>query len=380
MAKTERRSIRIGGKTINSPRFTGKDAKRRADEWYSQKAKDKEFVESGLLSSDSPTFLQYSKQWFLKRQKKNPKSTWAADETRLRKYLLPELSSFPMNRITRTQMRSVLIKVQEENKLSISTRNLIKALASAIFTSALNEKQPLVHFNPCSSLKFDDARRGKKRPATLSDGDEVRAFLNCAKSVGKQEALICAIAVMAGLRKSEIIPLKYSNITGGKIVIDHHVEQASLSIRPGTKSGSEEIREVPIPSSLVEMIFRYRIQSQFGADGDFIICDEKGDWIRPRKLHAMIDAVVKAFGRPITLHKLRHSYGRIFISRAGNQQALKDLLGHKSVTTTMIYSELSGNQLRPFGDMMDFETIETVSNPAELPPKRHQPKRKGGEN
>lgn len=381
MAKFERRSIRIAGKVINSPRFPGgKDGKRLADEWYSKKAAEKEFIEDGLMTSDSPTFFRYAQKWFAKRKKAYPKSTWAADETRLRKYLLPLLSEVPMNKISRTLIRDVIVKAQEENDLSQGTRTLIKALASKIFNDAMNENPPLVHFNPCAKLTFTESRRGKKKPATLQDGDEVRTFLRVAASIGKREVLVCAIAVMAGLRKSEIIALRYSNILPtGRILIDHHCEAASLSIKPGTKAGSEETREVAIPAMLMDMIERHREESDFNAESDFIICDETGEWVRPRMLHTMIKRVIEEFGRPINLHNLRHTYGRIFMSRTGNQQALKDLLGHKSLSTTMIYSELSGQQLQPFGEMMNFEAPKLLSESVRVTPKRHQKKKKAEE-
>jgi len=225
MAKFERRNIRIAGKIVSSPRFSGKNAKLRANEWYARKSQEKDFIERGLMSSDAPTFMQYASQWMRKRMERNPQSTWYSDEYRLRLYLLPALSEFPMNRITRTQMRDVLIRMQEEHDLAINTRTRIKALASKIFTDAMNENPPLIALNPCSNLKFSDARQGKKRPPTLHDVDEIMAFLRCAQSVGRVPAMACALAVLAGLRKSEIIALKYQNVKPNFIRVDHHCSE-----------------------------------------------------------------------------------------------------------------------------------------------------------
>lgn len=324
------------------------------------------------MSSDAPTFMEYASRWFKHRMANYPKSTWYADEQRLRLYLLPSLSEFPMNRITRTQMREVLMKAQAEGNLSISTRTRIKALASKIFTDAMNENPPLVAMNPCSNLKFPDPRVGKRKPLHLQSAEEVREFLQIANDVGSFQALICAIAVMAGLRKSEIIPLKYKNILPDRIIVDHHCEQVSSQILPGTKAGRDETREVFIPARLYQMIEAYRRESKFSGPEDFIFCDEKGHWIHPRKLHDMIDEVVQRYGKPITLHKLRHSYGRMFIERTGNARALQDLLGHKSAATTAIYSDLAGERLQPFGEAMDvYETKEPAKDLPRLTPKRH---------
>lgn len=378
MAKTKgkghRKTIRIGGAVINSPRFYGKDAKQKALEWYTEKLKEKDFLEKGLLSSNVPTFMQYAATWIRARMANNPKSTWAADEQRLRDYLLPHLSEFPMDRITRNQMREVLKKVQEENELSIVTRTRIKALASKIFSDALNENPPLCAFNPCHGLKFSDKRQGAKLPPTLRDDAEVLSFLKTAGEFGPQTALICAIAVMAGLRKSEIIPLKYRHVdfVHGLIHVECHVEQASLTIKPGTKAGQDETREVYVSQDLLRLIDAYRKQAKFSGENDFIFTDETGDWIRPRRFHNIVDEVVKKYGRPITLHKLRHTYGRIFTARTGNLRVLQEILGHKSSATTEIYSKLAGSELKPFGEAMTFNApVKLLGSPSKPTPIRH---------
>lgn len=373
----QRKSIRIGGRVENSPRFYGKDAKKQALEWYSKKLQEKDFLEKGILSSNVPTFMAYSAKWMRERMARHPKSTWAADELHLRKYLLPYLAEFPMDRINRNQMRDVLKKSQQgETPISVATRTRIKATASKIFSDALNENPPLCAFNPCSKLTFSDPRQGRKLPATLQDDAEVLAFLKTAGEFGPQTALICAIAVMAGLRKSEIIPLKYRNVKfdRGMILVDCHVEQASLSIKPGTKSGSEESREVFVSGDLLRLIDAYRREQEFKTDSDFIFADQNGDWIRPRKFHDIVDQVVRAFGRPITLHKLRHTYGRIFTMRTGNLRALQELLGHKQASTTELYSRLAGAQLQPFGEVMTFGQLPPSSQ--SVTPQRHQTKKR----
>lgn len=376
MAKTFRRSIRIQGKTINSERFSGKDAKRLADEWYSRKLKEKEMIEAGMVSSGVTTFFDYSSQWLKERIKNYPEATSSADETRLRLYLVPAIGELPLKKITRNVMRDVLVNIQEEYGLSVGTRTLIKALASKIFTDAMNEEPPLIEMNPCSRLVFNEARQGrKKKPPTLRDEDEVKEFLSCAFKIGKMEGLICSVAVLAGLRKSELSALQYRHVSAREstITVEQKVESASLTIKSGTKGGADEERVVPVPAVLLNMIAAYRKESPFNSETDFIFCDAKGNWIRPRKLHSMIDQVVKAFGRPVTLHKLRHSFGRMFIRRGGNKRVLQDMLGHKSSAMTDRYSEQSEHMSKAQGDVMHiFEALEVTNQLASLPPKRHQ--------
>jgi integrase len=373
MAKAIRKSIRINGKTQNSPRFEGKDARRKASDWYADKLKEKDFIEKGLLSSSVPTFMSYAAIWIRKRMDEYPQATWAGDEQRLRKYLLPNLSEFPMDRITRTQMRELLKNAQTSEKLSIATRTRIKALASKIFSDAMNENPPLCGHNPCAKLTFGDPRQGEKLPETLEDDDEVMLFLLKANEIGPLQALACAIAVMAGLRKSEIIPLRYRHIRDKNppsILVDCHLEQASMTIKKGTKAGSVESRTVYISDDLVALIKAYRKEANFSGEDDFIFANAKGSWIPPRKFHDLIDQVVKSFGRPITLHKLRHSYGRMAIMKGVPDKALQAQLGHSSPLTTALYSKLTGAQVATFGQAMTYRPMN--KEPQQSPPKRHQ--------
>jgi integrase len=358
-----RKTIRIGGEVQNSPRFYGKEGKQKARDWYAEKLKEKDFIERGLLSSSVPTFFVYSKAWLAKRSKTHPKATWYSDDQRLRKYLFPRLMEYPLDRITRNQMREVLLEAQQEHNLSIATRTRIKALASKIFNDAMNENPPLVTANPCAGLKFSDPRQGRKLPATLEDWDEAFSYLKIASEIGAMNFLIALFILMTAARKSETIPRKWKDVKWkrGVIMVDSHVEQVSLSILPGTKGGSDETREVTAPPMLLQALTEHRKRSAHAKESDFIFADENGDWIRPRKFHDYISPVVEAFGRPITMHKLRHSFGRLFTLTNGNLRVLQTLLGHKSGATTQIYSELSGQQAidagRSFGQELDATSL-----------------------
>lgn len=341
-----RRSIRIGGELETSPSFPNQVL---ADEWYQRRLGEKNLIKFGFLSGSVPTFMEYSAEWFKKRMKSNPMNTWYNEETKLRTYLLPNLSELPLDKITMQMMREVLNKVTESGK-SISTRTAVKALASKIFTDAMNENPPLCSINPCSRLKFSDARKGKKKIKTLEDQDEIISYVRCAAEISAKHCLLAMLGVMAGLRKSEKIALRWRSIKTRRqmIEVSEHLEQASRTILPGTKAGSDESREVFVPLELIQYLNWYRSQSAFGKENDFILCDKDGGWIKPEAFHTMIAEIEKRFGRKMSDHKLRHAFGRHFAAMTGNLQALQQQLGHKQIQTTQIYSELSGRQLETF--------------------------------
>lgn len=373
--KYVRKTIRIGGKPVISPRFFGTDRKAQAARWYAEKLKEKDFIEKGLLSSHVPTLMMYSAGWIQKRMAKYPKPTWMADEQRLRDYLLPDLGDFPMDRITRQQLRDVLQKVTDEEGHSIVTRTRVKALASKIFTDAMNENPPLCAHNPAARLTFNDARQGRKKPKTLDSEDQVLDLLAIAREHGSMQALIVAMFVMCGPRKSELIPRKWKDVSANRssIMIDTHVEQASLEIKPGTKAGQQETREVFVSPDLIKLLEAYRQESQFHSPDDYVFADPNGDWIRPRKFHEIMTPVYAKFeeetGIKITNHFLRHVYGGFFAAKTGNLRALQQQLGHSAPSTTAIYAEMAGDMMRDAAEKMSFRRNQGESKAT---PKRHQ--------
>jgi integrase len=363
--RTHRRAIRINGVLIQSPTFPNKAM---ADKWYAEKSREKEFIKFGLLSGSAPTFEEYSARWIMRRMKKNPKSTWAGENQKLTEYLLPHLSSFSMDKITRQMMKTVLMKITDELGLSIGTRTLVKALASKIFTDAMNENPPLIQTHPVARMTFDDAREGKEKPQVIDDADEVLAYLRAAAAIGPRHTVIAILGLMAGLRKSEKIALRWSSIKWKRklIVVTEHCEQASLSIKPGSKGGRKQTREIPVPDELLAVLAWYRERTPFASDHDFILTRNDGDWIRPRDFQNYVVAIRERYGKHVTDHQLRHTFAALFAGRTGNLQALMQMLGHRQLSTTQIYSEISGRQLQSFRETVSVSIADEVTKSMDL--------------
>lgn len=360
--KTYRRFIRHGNRLISSPRFS-----RRADaeQWYHEMRRKKQFVRDGIVvddRDDSIKFIEYSRRWIQRRMKDYPEATWKSDEQRLRSYILPLMSELPISSITSIQIRSVLLKISEEGFLkegftiSTETRNRVKALLSAIFSDALNEDPPIVQFNPVAGLKIKEKRRGKKKPRTLSDADECLRFISSAKKLGWEEYVIASTFLMSGLRKQELIALRWGSFDSKArtLKVSEKYEQASNSIKAGTKAGEHHTRIVPISHELASILREHKTKVKFTSPDDFIVCRPDGRFYGGRDISTMVERIRTQAGIDISAHGLRHTFGRHFVAQSGNVKALQAILGHSSSSTTDLYSELSGNRLKGFGDVVEF--------------------------
>lgn len=355
MAKMYRRTIRIGGKRISSPRF---ERKADVDAWYTEMKRRKQFSRDGVayINSSRQTFLVFAQTFIHRRMKSYPLATWQADEQRLRDYVLPKIGELPISQITAGQIKAVLQDITDSGR-AIGTRQRVRALLSTMFSSALNMDPPLVNFNPVAGIKFEERRIGKKQPSFIADADQCLDFLKKAKELGPQHFIIASILLMTGVRKSELVALTWSHVDFRffKITINQRLEQASLTIKQGTKRGEEIGRVVPVSKELILLLQKHREASKFNKDSDFIVTRKDGRFINPRTIYDHVNDISQASGIKVTTHGLRHTFGREFAARSGNMKALQAILGHSNSQTTDLYSELSGKRLDELGEIVQWK-------------------------
>lgn len=134
----------------------------------------------------------------------------------------------------------------------------------------------------------------------------------------------------AGLRREEARKLrpKHVDLAGRKL----HV-LSSESER--TKSG--KWREVPLSDNAVAALTK------------LLAANESTGWIIPRVTGPSLSRAflrdAKALGLDGSLHSLRHSYGAHMVMGGVTIRALKDLMGHARIETTMIYAHIAEDEM-----------------------------------
>lgn len=356
--KTYRRTIRINGEEIKSPRFT---TKADADNWYHSKLREKNFEKGGVeLPIDSKKSLNefFDKTWFPRRQINYPKATWYSDQQRYNDYIRKPIGNKKVSRITSIDCRKALKNVVDVHNLSIQTRNRVRALMSVLFNDAMNEDPPLCKSNPAFNISFGDGKRlGRKTPSHLKRHKDILDFMSSAKKLSDLHFVYASIALMAGLRKSEMIALKWNDFDASEseLRVDEKFEQASMTLKQGTKGGEFQERNVVISDDLTKTLSAYKKRAEFKKEADFILCDQKGRLITPRVLHTLHSQICKASGVAVTPHGLRHTYGREFVKNGGSMKALQTILGHSNTSVTELYSELAGKEVKKHRNTVSFD-------------------------
>lgn len=162
----------------------------------------------------------------------------------------------------------------------------------------------------CSTKVIEfPTKRGHIKQMTRKDPDYLREIVEC--------------ALLTGMRKGEILSLKWEQIRNGFIYL--------------TKTKTNEARQIPVNEDL-ERLFK-RIRKRVNLKSPYVFTFQ-GKPISDIK-NAFNAAVKRAGIEDFRFHDLRHTFASHLIMRGGTLKDVQELLGHKSMTMTLRYAHLS---------------------------------------
>jgi len=180
-------------------------------------------------------------------------------------------------------------------------------------------------------------RQPRRLPVILSP-EEVARLLDAAPGLKAKAAL--SLAYGAGLRASEVVSLKVSDIDSDRQVI--RIEQGK-----GRKD-----RYAMLSEPLLELL---RAWWRAGRDQGVML---PGSWLFPgqnpvnplttRQLNRIFHAAKAAaeIDKRVSLHTLRHCFATHLLEQKVDIRVIQVLLGHKKLDTTAHYSQVANTTLR----------------------------------
>jgi integrase/recombinase XerD len=175
-----------------------------------------------------------------------------------------------------------------------------------------------------SQLPF--VREPRKLPVVLSP-QEVARLLDAAPGLKYKAAL--SVAYGAGLRASEIISLKVTDIDSARMVI--RVEQGK-----GRKD-----RYVMLSQHLLELLRAWWKQAR--PQGWLFPGQNRVNPLTTRQLNRACHAAAQMaeIDKPVSLHTLRHSFATHLLEQKTDIRVIQVLLGHKKLDTTALYTRVA---------------------------------------
>jgi len=220
------------------------------------------------------------------------------------------------------------------NKRSISRK--ISALKS--FYKYLQRINAIKH-NPLNSIHTPKL---EKPLPTVLDENEIRKLMNLPDSEsfeGIRDRAFLELFYGCGLRLSELLSLKMKQI---------HLNDNYIRVEG--KRNKERI--LPLGTPAIKAIQRYLIGRQqvlqeFG-NNDFLFINKKGKKLYPLFIQKKVSKYLLRISEQehLSPHVLRHSFATHLLDRGADLLAVKELLGHSSLSTTQIYTHVSMDRLK----------------------------------
>ena len=183
-------------------------------------------------------------------------------------------------------------------------------------------------------------RAPKRLPKALSVAvvNDVLAGAETDSRLAPRNSCLLEVLFGCGLRVSELVSLRTSD-----------VDLETGVLRVTGKRG--KMRVVPLPTgtsrSLTEWLGAGRKELLKGPSG-LVFVSARGTELSRQAVYGIIAAAARAGGVAghVGPHTMRHSYAVSLLKGGADLRAVQELLGHESVATTQVYTELADDEIK----------------------------------
>jgi integrase/recombinase XerC len=152
-----------------------------------------------------------------------------------------------------------------------------------------------------------------------------------------RDAAVLALLYGSGLRISEALGLKRKDVPApgqGDVVV--------------VTGKGQKTRMVPVLMPVLKLIAEYAaLCPHVLSDNDPLFVGARGGPLSPRIVQLVMERLRGALGLADTAtpHALRHSFATHLLARGGDLRAIQELLGHASLSTTQVYTDVDVESL-----------------------------------
>lgn len=268
---------------------------------------------------------------------KNSIEAYTNDVHKFHVFLIENIGNYEVQNIT-TQNIQDFLKYINMLELSATTQSRIISAIKAWF-KFMNYTE-IIENNP--SELIDTPRLSRNIPVILSieEIDKIVAAIDLSSETGQRNRAIIEMLYGSGLRVSELTTIKLSDI---------HFDKEYLRVIG--KGNSERL--VPVSKESVKQIKLYidyerkQIKIEKGEE-DFVFLNRRGSHLTRAMIFTIIRRLTAEAGinKVISPHTLRHTFATHLVENGADLRVVQEMLGHKSIMTTEIYTHIDNKYLR----------------------------------
>lgn len=230
-----------------------------------------------------------------------------------------------LKQIDRKLIEDYLAHRLREEKVKPLTANHTLSIIKAWLNWCINRSY-LVH-NPAQGIK---KYKTEKNPPKFLNVDEVRKLLESAKDTSLYPMI--ATAIYTGMRLGELLRLDWKDMdfSRGQIMVEN---------KAGNPTKSKKFRIIPLSPVLKKILFQPTPMHEGQQKEGICFRDMRSKSHHfPKPFYEILE---RANLKDVGWHTLRHTFASHLVMQGVDLVTIKDLLGHSSIQTTMIYSHLT---------------------------------------
>lgn len=311
------------------------------------------------------TLEEWMIRWLEEHRPFVKESTYGNYSALVHNYIIPKLGTIPLQELNEQCLQEFTLNllthgsIRCDGGLSEKTVHDIWNVLKEALRKAYRQK-----LIDSADFKVSFPSSCTKRSVAVLSDHEFERLSSYLASHSTARNLGVLLALYTGMRIGEVCALKWENIDleEGLIHVQHTLQRIyvkrqyernlSYVTRTPPKSRSS-IRSIPIASGMTNLLLGFYEQNQLCADDYLLTCSDR--YIEPRNFENYYKKLLLHIGiTNIRFHGLRHTFATRLIGQGADYKIVSELLGHKSVTTTLhLYVHPQISQKRRCIELLD---------------------------
>ncbi|MDQ1354705.1 MAG: Tyrosine recombinase XerC [Acidobacteriota bacterium] len=233
------------------------------------------------------------------------------------------------------------IKEESHKGISLSSQAHLISILKSFYKYLLAEDK--MDYNPISNIESPKKWKTLPKYLTIDQVSQLLELPDLSTPIGQRDKAILELMYASGLRISEVITLKNSNV---------YMDDNFLRV---LGKGSKE-RVIPFGEKAREFMAKYLTNARplllKKNINDYIFLNHHGKLFTRQGLWKIIKGYARTLGVPATLtpHTLRHSFATHLLEKGADLRSIQLMLGHANISTTEIYTYVAKNRVKKIYD------------------------------
>lgn len=230
-------------------------------------------------------------------------------------------------------VKAWLINLDEKKNKSTTISRKISSLRG-FYKYLINNK--VIDSNPFSLVSLPKKKRHLPRFFYYNELEEMFQVPKLNTALGQRDRLLLEMLYATGVRVSELVNIKVSDINGEEIKV----------LGKGNKERIVEFGDYA--ESILELYLNEGYKHLNIKKSEYLFLNNRGGKLTTRGVRYILDNIINktTIDKKISPHMLRHTFATHLLNEGCDLLTVQELLGHESLTATSIYTHITNDRLK----------------------------------